>query len=176
MPREVNNSGTNSQGNSYTSYSDGAYRYTNSNSGKFYNDNVTRNIDGKNFTYQKNQYLQAAKPLDATSMMAMATDSTNRLINPLAITVFTKILPAKDLTLDLDLATVALKNEKFTWKCFISAKRISTYTNSSRFLCRNYNKFGFMMKNLSNRFFPVSFQIFFSKTKLRNSKGGFVKL
>ena len=115
MPREVNNSGTNSQGNSYTSYSDGAYRYTNSNSGKFYNDNVTRNIDGKNFTYQKNQYLQAAKPLDATSMMAMATDSTNRLINPLAITVFTKILLEKDLTLLLDhLATAALKNEKLT--------------------------------------------------------------
>merc|ERR1712107_365048 len=56
---------------------------------------------------------QAAKPLDATSMMAMATDSTNRLINPLAITVFTKILLEKDLTLLLDLATAALKNEKF---------------------------------------------------------------
>merc|ERR1712029_516479 len=43
MPREVNNSGTNSQGNSYTSYSDGAYRYTNSNSGgqtsgRYFND------------------------------------------------------------------------------------------------------------------------------------------
>ena len=63
---------------------------------------------------KKNQYLQAAKPLDATSMMAMAMDSTNRLINPLAITVFIKILPAKDLTLLLDLATAALKNEKLT--------------------------------------------------------------
>ena len=67
---------------------------------------------------KKNQYLQAAKPLDATSMMAMATDSTNRLINPLAITVFTKILLEKDLTLLLDLATAALKNEKFCVKMF----------------------------------------------------------
>ena len=34
MPREVSSSGYNTEGNKYTSYSDGAYRYTNTNSGK----------------------------------------------------------------------------------------------------------------------------------------------
>ena len=33
MPREVSSSGYNTEGNKYTSYSDGAYRYTNTNSG-----------------------------------------------------------------------------------------------------------------------------------------------
>ena len=63
---------------------------------------------------KKYQYSQAGKPLDVTSTMAMATDSTNRQINPQAITVFTKILLEKDLTPLLDLATAALKNEKNT--------------------------------------------------------------
>ena len=52
MPKSVSSAGTNSQGNSYTSYSDGSYRYSNStgggggssyygtSSGGFYSDNA----------------------------------------------------------------------------------------------------------------------------------------
>ena len=58
---------------------------------------------------------QVVKPLDVTSTMDVAMDSTNPLINPQEITVFIKILLEKDLTLLLDhLATAALKNEKLT--------------------------------------------------------------
>ena len=63
--------------------------------------------------------------------------------------------------------------KNFAWKCFILDKRIATHTNASRFLCRHYNKFGFMMKNLSNRFFPVSFQIFFFKNKIAKFESRF---
>jgi hypothetical protein len=40
MPRSAASSGTNSQGNTYTTYSDGAYRYSNSGGGggNYYND------------------------------------------------------------------------------------------------------------------------------------------
>lgn len=38
MPRETNNSGTNSAGNSYTTYKDGSYEYNNSRGSHYHND------------------------------------------------------------------------------------------------------------------------------------------
>ena len=37
MPKEQSNSGTNSSGSSYTSYSDGGYRYSNPSGSSYYN-------------------------------------------------------------------------------------------------------------------------------------------
>ena len=38
MPKQAVGSGTNAAGNSYTSYSDGSYRYSNSGGGQYYGD------------------------------------------------------------------------------------------------------------------------------------------
>ena len=55
MPRHATGSGTNSQGNTYTTYSDGGYRYHNSNStgttGNYYNDGSGNGFYSNNAGY-----------------------------------------------------------------------------------------------------------------------------
>ena len=89
MPREVSSSGYNTEGNKYTSYSDGAYRYTNTNSGKI--------LVFVAFHLQMSSIsaFQTAKSMAVTSMTDAITDSIKHPIAEAETLGFTKTLPVK---------------------------------------------------------------------------------